>query len=167
LAEHAFGTAVAIECDQALERRSNAISSFRTFLEGGIGMWYRIWPFVLGALISMHAVAQVETQKDSANGVTIAVTPGDLSREAKIWDFAIVLDSHSQDLSDDLMQSAVLVDGQGKEFKPVGWDGAAPGGHHRAGVVKFNTIAPRPQAVELRITRPGEAKPRSFRWDLN
>lgn len=112
------------------------------------------------------AAAQLAMQKSSANGVTVAVTPGNFAAEAKTWDFAIVLDTHTQDLSDDLAMSAVLVDDRGNEFKALAWEGAAPGGHHRKGVLKFKTIEPRPQALELRISRPGEPKARIFRWNL-
>jgi hypothetical protein len=77
-----------------------------------------------------------------------------------------VLYTRTQDLSDDLPRSAVLVDDRGNEFKALAWDGAAPGGHHRSGVLRFNAIEPRPQALELRISRPGEAKARTFRWRL-
>ena len=49
---------------------------------------------------------------------------------------------------------------------PLGWDGAAPGGRHRAGVLRFGAILPRPQWIELRISRPGEPQARSFRWKL-
>lgn len=129
-------------------------------------MLKRVFLFVLSALFAMNAAAQLATQKDSANGVTVAVTPAIIAADAKVWEFKVVLDTHSQDLSDDLTRSAVLTDGKGNEFKPVGWEGAAPGGHHRAGVLKFDAIVPQPQAVELRIERPGEAKARSFRWNI-
>lgn len=112
------------------------------------------------------AAAQLATQKSSANGVTVAVTPGNLAAEAKTWDFAVVLDTHTQELSDDLAKSAVLVDDGGNEFKALAWEGAGPGGHHRKGVLKFNTIEPKPRALELRISRPGEPKARIFRWSL-
>jgi len=127
----------------------------------------RIASFVLAMLVAAAAQAQLATQKTTERSVTVAVTPGDLGAEAKVWDFKVVLDTHSQDLSDDLAKSAVLVDARGIELKAIGWAGAAPGGHHREGVLKFNAIAPRPQTIELRIARSGEAKPRSFRWDLN
>jgi hypothetical protein len=130
-------------------------------------MLYRILvPVALACLVSGNALAQPAAQKDSANGVTVAVTPGNLAADAKVWDFAIVFDTHSQDLSDDVIKAATLVDNQGNQFKPVAWQGAAPGGHHREGVLKFEAVTPRPQTVELRIARPGEAKPRSFRWNL-
>ncbi len=129
-------------------------------------MRYRILFFAAGLLFALNVAAQLVVQKDSANGVTVAVTPGSLGNEAKTWDFKIVFDTHSQDLSDDVAKSAVMLDDKGNEFKAVAWEGAAPGGHHRAGVLKFNAVSPRPQAVELRINRPSEEKARIFRWEL-
>lgn len=79
-------------------------------------------------------------------------------------EFSVVLDTHSADLNDDLPQSATLTTSDGRTLKPLGWTGAAPGGHHREGVLTFEIPAPRPTAVELRIARPGESEPRSFRW---
>ena len=130
-------------------------------------MWKRIVLLAVAALVSLNASAQFATLKESANGVTITVTPGNLSADSKVWDFAVVLDTHSQDLSDDLVKAAVLLDGKGNELKPLAWEGAGPGGHHRKGVLKFEAPVPRPQTVELRINRQGETKARSFRWALN
>ena len=129
-------------------------------------MTYRLLWLVAATLLAFNAAAQLAAQKNTAGGVTVAVTPAKLVAGAKTWDFSIVLDTHTQDLSDDLAGSAVLVDDRGNEFKALAWDGAAPGGHHRSGVLRFNAIEPRPQALELRISRPGEAKPRTFRWRL-
>ena len=112
------------------------------------------------------AAAELAAQKSSDRGVTVAVTPQNLAGGAKTWAFKIVLDTHSADLNDDLTKSAVLLDGIGGQYAPLGWDGAAPGGHHREGVLRFKPVAPRPAAIELRITRPGEPAPRSFRWEL-
>jgi hypothetical protein len=112
------------------------------------------------------AHAQFATQKSSANGVTLAVTPINLAAGAKSWDFSVVFDTHTQDLSDDLLKAARLRDDKGNEFAPLAWDGAGPGGHHRKGVLKFNPVAPAPQALELRLSRPGEATARIFRWEL-
>ncbi len=118
------------------------------------------------SLVSTPADAQLATRKSTERGVTVAVTPGNLAADAKTWDFAVALDTHTQELSDDLPASAHLVDSQGRQFKALAWEGAARGGHHRSGVLKFNAIAPRPQSLELRLNRPGEAKPRAFRWEL-
>jgi len=112
------------------------------------------------------STAALPARVSSEKGVTVTVKPGSFVGDAKTWNFEIVLDTHSQDLSDDLVKSAVLVDGEGREYAPTGWDGAAPGGHHREGVLRFNPVSPPPQAIELQIRRPGEASPRVFRWQL-
>ena len=124
-----------------------------------------VW-VLIAAMLALNASAQLATRKDSANGVTVTVTPANLAPGAKTWDFSIVLDTHSQDLSDDLAKSAVLVDERGNESTPIAWEGAAPGGHHRRGVLKFSPLEPRPKTLELRLNRPGEARPRIFRWNL-
>ena len=118
------------------------------------------------AVVLPTAAAELGAQKSSDRGVTVAVTPQDLSGDARTWDFKIVLDTHSADLSDDLVKSAVLLDGTGARHVPIGWEGAAPGGHHREGVLRFKPVTPQPVAIELRIARPGEASARSFRWQL-
>ena len=112
------------------------------------------------------AVAQPTALKSVANGVTVSVQPRDLSASAASWDFAISMDTHSQELSDDLVKSAILLDATGREHPPLAWDGASPGGHHRAGTLKFAPISPLPSWVELKIRRPGETEPRAFRWLL-
>ena len=94
------------------------------------------------------------------------VTPKNLASNAGRWEFVVVLDTHSQDLSDDLVKSLLLLDGAGGEHSPTAWDGAPPGGHHREGVRRFKPISPPPQSIELQITRAGADAPRSFRWQL-
>jgi hypothetical protein len=122
---------------------------------------------LLTAMLMMPAAAgEWITQKNSQGGVTVDVTPLDLSAGAKTWDFKVVLDTHSQDLNDDLTKSALLLDSGGNSYLPVGWEGAAPGGHHREGVLRFKPVTPRPGSIELRVQRAGESTPRSFRWSL-
>lgn len=111
--------------------------------------------------------AELTTQKNVGGGVTVAVTPQNVSRDAKTWDFKVIFDTHSQDLKDDLVKSAVLLDGSGRRHAPIAWDGAAPGGHHREGVLRFTPLPSRQQTIELQIARPGEPKPRLFRWLLD
>lgn len=112
------------------------------------------------------AAAEPGTLKNNDRGVTVEITPRNVAQDAKTWEFKVVLDSHTQDLSDDLTQSTTLLDAGGSQYAPTGWDGAGPGGHHREGVLRFKPISPHPQAIELRIKRTGEPMPRSFRWEL-
>lgn len=126
----------------------------------------RILVVLLALVLSLGLSAQVITQRTIVHGVSVAVTAGNLSAEASVWDFAVVLDAPRRNLTDDLVANAVLVDPAGRQYKPLIWEGAPPAGNHRAGVLKFLAVKPRPQWVELRITRPGEKKPRSFSWLL-
>lgn len=120
-------------------------------------------PLMAMAQASASALA---TQTSTARGVSIKVTPQSPGAHDGRWEFSIVLDTHSADLSDDLTRSAALTTGDGRSFKPLRWTGAAPGGHHRAGVLAFEVPAPPPAALELQIVRAGESAPRTFRWQL-
>lgn len=103
-------------------------------------------------------------QTSSESMVMITVTPR--AEGAGAWEFDVALNTHSGALDDDLMKSAVLVTADGRQFAPKAWRGDAPGGHHRKGVLSFESVEPATAAVELRIRRPGEPAARSFRWAL-
>src|SRR5688572_24174926 len=88
---------------------------------------------VLIMLVTLPGMAaETDARKTTANGVTVAVTPN--LRDAQSWEFKIVLDTHTQELSDDLMKTAVLLDPNGKRHAPTVWEGAAGDAHHREGV---------------------------------
>lgn len=111
------------------------------------------------------AVAQpsvASTQSSVERGVTVKVTPRKLAGPE--WEFAIVLDTHAEDLKDDLQQTAVLVV-DGREVRPSQWQGPGAGGHHREGVLRFAMAVENPTKVELRIQRAGETAPRVFSWE--
>ena len=122
---------------------------------------------LLAAVVSLATSALVITQKSTVNGVTVAVTAGNLGPEATVWDFAVALRANNhKNLPDDLLKNAVLIDPRGRKYKALIWEGGPAEGNHRVGVLKFIAIEPRPDSIELRITRPGERKPRSFSWLL-
>ena len=110
------------------------------------------------------AAATLPTQTSSQSGVTVKVTPRDLA--ASTWEFDVVFDTHSQELTDDLGKAAVLVSDGRVSHSPLKWQGDPPGGHHRQGVLQFKSVSPLPASIELQITRSGETTPRSFRWKL-
>jgi len=123
---------------------------------------------LMAAAFSVHAQdgAQAATQTSVQQGVTVKVTPKAVGADNARWQFAIVLDTHSSDLNDDMVSTATLVTADGREIKPVAWLGAAPGGHHREGLLEFAMTAPWPNAIELKLERPGEVAPRVFRWQF-
>jgi hypothetical protein len=111
---------------------------------------------------------ELAPQTSESGGIMISVKPVDVSAAAGHWSFKVSLDSVKQDLKDDLMHTAYLVNrGAKKNEVPVAWKGDAAGGRHREGVLGFNAMTPPPTAIELRIQRVGEKAPRLFRWDLD
>jgi len=121
----------------------------------------------LAALVfSAAAIAtDLPARSSSASGVTLSVTPRSLA--GPVWEFDVSLNTHSQDLSDELQKSAVLAADGGAASTHTGWRGDAPGGHHRKGVLSFAAPSAVPGAIELRVQRPGESAPRVFRWALH
>jgi hypothetical protein len=110
------------------------------------------------------AATPLPVQSSSQSGVSIDVTPRDLS--AAIWEFDVAFNTHSGALTDDPEKAAVLVSNGRTSHSPVKWQGDPPGGHHRKGVLQFKAVSPMPASIELQIKRSGEPAPRSFRWQL-
>ena len=106
-----------------------------------------------------------ETKTDEQANVTVVVTPLDLSAQSTGWKFDIGMSTHSVELDQDPVQMATLIDDKGNVYKPISWEGAGPGGHHREGVLRFNRITPIPKSVELKISNIGGVI-RSFVWQL-
>jgi hypothetical protein len=107
-----------------------------------------------------------ETKTEEQESVTVVVTPLDLSPNSKEWRLDVGMNTHSVELDQDMIKISILVDDQGKEYKPIRWEGAEAGGHHREGVLIFNQITPIPKSVELKISSIGDVV-RSFTWELN
>lgn len=113
---------------------------------------------------SALAAANLPPQTSSQSGVTVKVTPSSLAGAE--WEFELVFDTHSQELKDDPLKSAVLVVNGGAPLAAIAWEGDAPGGHHRKGMLRFKATATSPASVELRLQRPGESMPRAFSWPV-
>jgi|SRR3989344_9444139 len=106
-----------------------------------------------------------ESKVNTEGDVTVKVTPLELSSKASEWKFDVGINSHSFELSQNLADVAVLADGQGKEYRPINWEGVAPSGHHVEGILTFKPIVPAPKFVELKILGIG-APVRSFAWNI-
>jgi hypothetical protein len=103
-------------------------------------------------------------QTSRAGGVTVTVTPRNLTADAQRWQFEIVFDTHSIELRQDMLTSAALIDVQGRRHAPLAWDGDPPGGHHRRGMLSFAPLG-RVEEVRLQIRDVGVPE-RDFRWSL-
>jgi len=104
-------------------------------------------------------------QISNERGIKVTVTRQNIVGEAKTWDFQVTLETHTQDLNDDLAKSSLLI-ADGKQYLPLGWEGAPPGGHHRKGLLRFKAIATQQRSMELQIRLAGDPSPRSFKWLL-
>ena len=105
-------------------------------------------------------------QTNSRGNVTVQVKPINISKASKIWAFEVDLETHTVELSQDLVKNSVMVDDRGKSYYPVVWEGDPPGGHHRKGILKFEAISPIPKVVQLKISQVGNVEERIFKWEL-
>lgn len=119
--------------------------------------------FIIPSLAAPMALAP---QTRSEGGVHVKVTPKNITVGADTWDFEVALNTHSVALNQDLANTTVLVDAQGKQYLPMAWEGDPPGGHHRRGVLRFKPLAELPSSFELRISGVGGIDARVFRWQL-
>ncbi len=117
------------------------------------------------AKLQNSATENWETKIDEQANVTVTVTPSELGVESKEWKFDVVMNTHSVELNQDMVEATILVDNPGEEYKPLRWEGTGPGGHHREGVLTFTRITPAPKSVELKISEIGGTV-RSFYWQL-
>jgi hypothetical protein len=97
----------------------------------------------------------------AAGEVEVKITPTRLDDKGAT--FAIVLDTHSADLSVDLTTAAVL-DVGGTAWAVEGWTGDPPGGHHREGELSFTAKGPATGTASLTIA--GLPEPVETTWDL-
>jgi len=112
------------------------------------------------------AAPALAAQSSEEGGVNVVVTPKALGPGMAVWEFEVVMDTHSKSLDDNLAEVVFLVDEAGSRYRPVAWQGDPPGGHHRKVILQFSPPAEMPRAVELQIEGVGGAGTRAFRWEL-
>jgi hypothetical protein len=121
------------------------------------------------ALITMIAlptdVGAYDTKSNRENRVRVEVrpvnlTPGEPAR------FEVRMNTHSVNLGQDMVAVAVFKDDQGREYRPVNWQGSPSGGHHRSGILEFPTLEGNPNRVTLVIKNIANVPERTFEWKL-
>jgi|SRR3989344_7075045 len=98
-----------------------------------------------------------ETLVSDQNDVEFQVTPLYPS------EFQIAINTHSVQLDFDLVKVSNLYDDLGNVYAPLDWDGSAPGGHHRNGILKFPSLSKNAKSIKLVIT---DSTRREFDWNL-
>lgn len=109
--------------------------------------------------------ATFETQTVEGGSVSVAVTPTSLKAGAP-GEFEIAMNTHSVDLSTDLLKVVVLRDDAGTEYAPIKWDGPAGGGHHRSGKIEFPALAASVKSVTLIVKDIAGVSERDYKWDV-
>ena len=104
-------------------------------------------------------------QKDETGPVTVTIKPVALPENGD-WEFAWTLQTHSVDLSMDIIEAVVLITGDGSEMKPTSWDGDPPGGHHRTGTVRFTAPDPPSESIVVQVKNVAGVPVREFNWVL-
>lgn len=105
--------------------------------------------------------SNLEIQTDNDGEVEIVITPKIYDKE---WFFEIALNTHSEELTVDIMKAMILLDDKGREYAPLAWNGDPPGGHHRSGILRFAPISPQPASIILKIIGVGGVGERNFFW---
>lgn len=137
----------------------------RQFLIGFIFAAIAAYACTGGIAASGAAEFKYAPQVSNEREIKVTTTLQKMPNGAKTWDFEVTLETHTKALNDDLAKSSVLV-ADGKQYLPLSWEGAPPGGHHRKGKLRFKAITPQPAAVELQIRLASDPAPRSFKWLL-
>ena len=106
-----------------------------------------------------------KTKSNKENRVRVDVRPVQLlpGKPAK---FEIRMNTHSGDLSQDLVAVCTLKDSSGRDYRPTNWDGSPPGGHHRSGVLEFSKLAEGAESITLVIREVANVPERVFNWSV-
>lgn len=104
-------------------------------------------------------------QENEGGNVTVTVKPKTI-KVGENPEFELEFETHSVDLSFDIVEQSYLVDNNGKRIEGAVWDGSPPGGHHRSGTLSFNNSLTQTNYVELIIKNIAGISERKFRWEL-
>lgn len=104
-------------------------------------------------------------QSAEAGGLGVEVAPRPWGPGSPV-NFVVAFDTHQGSLSFDPLEAAVLEDSLGDRYRPLSWEGAPAGGHHREVTLAFPAVAPGARWMRLMVLGLYGVPERSFRWDL-
>lgn len=99
------------------------------------------------------AATGLDTRTFTAGEVDITIEPRRLDADGAT--FAVALDTHSTELSMDLADARLEVDGVA--WPLAGWEGDGPGGHHREGELRFRPAGATRGTARLTLAGFGES----------
>ncbi len=106
-----------------------------------------------------------KTKSNKKNSVRVDVRPVQLlpGKPAK---FEIRMNTHSVDLSYDMVAVSTLKDNQGREYQPINWEGSSDESHHRQGILEFPKLETNTASITLVIRKIAEVPERIFEWSV-
>ena len=105
--------------------------------------------------------AALPSRTVTAGAVTVKVDPHHIDNAGA--EFKVSFDTHSVDLGFDIPRAARLTV-NGNSWAVGAWSGDGPGGHHRAGTLRFTSAGPATGEATLQIS--GLPKPVTAEWTL-
>ncbi|MFA5180540.1 MAG: hypothetical protein WC405_04410 [Syntrophales bacterium] len=106
-----------------------------------------------------------ESKSSNVQNVRVEVTPVQLVAGRPAI-FKIRMNTHSVELSYDMVKLSTLKDDKGREYQALKWNGDPPSGHHRSGALEFPAIATGVKSITLRIKTIAGVPERVFEWKL-
>jgi hypothetical protein len=137
--------------------------SRRSILTFAIGAIFIILSPPLAIAQSAGSTA-LPARSNSDGGVQVVVKPKIIAA-GSAWEFDVTMSTHTTPLTNDLSKTAVLIDGGGRRYQPLSWQGDPPGGHHRKGVLRFPEPATQAKSFEIQIQGVGVST-RVFQWTM-
>ena len=106
-----------------------------------------------------------EMKSNGENRVRVDVKPVQLApgQPAK---FEVRMNTHSETLGEDMVAVSSLKDNAGRVYQATAWQGSAPGGHHRKGVLEFPDLADSAATITLIIKGIANVPERIFEWPV-
>ena len=133
---------------------------------------YIIIPALIFISLSIGIFTYVLTNIDlKVNLETLSKKVGDIEITAvpKLtnagYEFSITLNTHSTELTYDLVSASFLTNESGQMVKPSNWEGDEPGGHHRKGQLFFPLFPRKPKVLNLTISGVG-GESVNFNWEF-
>ena len=87
----------------------------------------------------------------------VQLTPGQPAR------FEVQMNTHSEALGEDMVAVSSLKDNVGRVYQATAWQGSAPGGHHRKGVLEFPDLGDNTASITLIIKGVANVPERIFK----
>ena len=90
----------------------------------------------------------------------VQLTPGQPAK------FEVQMNTHSETLEEDMVAVSSLKDNAGRVYQATAWQGSAPGGHHREGVLEFPKLEDNTESITLIIRKVSNVPERTFDWSV-